>query len=224
MVIRSTGIYFPKTIFEIFSLECLSSCIQSYPTRRIMFNYYYDFLYVPIYTTNRFNSGSTSSITLNGNDLSLYSYEFIVDDRNIGGTLHFDFESRLMISSNVNVNILGCLSKYRARLFNQCENDYRILIEKNALVIKSIPYPEMAFWYLTLQYICNGFVEKSFFSFHEIISISFSSNIECNQTSVSLMFQISSSQCTKQQCGTYGVCRIMTSQQNVFSTCSCIAG
>jgi hypothetical protein len=192
------------------STECLSStnyCIHSYPTRRIMFNYYYDFLYVPIYTNNRLNSGSTSSIILNGNDLSLYSYEFIVDDRNIGGTLHFDFESRLIASSNINVNILGCLSKYRARLFHQCENDYRILIEKNSLLIKSIPYPEMALWYLTLQYVCNS-----------------SSNTECNQTSISLMFQISSSQCTKQQCGAYGVCRIMTSQQNVFSTCSCIAG
>ena len=127
-----------------------------------MFNYYYDFLYVPIYTNNRLNTGSTSSITMNGNDLSLYSYEFIVDDRNIGGTLHFDFETRLMTSSNANANILGCLSKYRARLYDQCENDYRVLIEKNSLLIKSVPYPEMGFWYLTLQYVCNRFVEKIF--------------------------------------------------------------
>jgi hypothetical protein len=61
-----------------------------------MFNYYYDFLYVPIYT-NRLNTGSTSSITLNGNDLSMYSYEFVVDDRNIGGTIHIDFESRIAV-------------------------------------------------------------------------------------------------------------------------------
>jgi hypothetical protein len=67
-----------------------------------MFNYYYDFLYVPIYTTNRITSGSTSSITLNEKDLSLYSYEFIVDDKNIGGTLHIDFESRVVVK-----NILG---------------------------------------------------------------------------------------------------------------------
>jgi len=58
----------------------------------------------------------------------------------------------------------------------------------------------------------------------KIFSFLFSSKIECNNASLSLMFQISSSQCTKQQCGTYGICRIMTSQQNVFSTCSCIAG
>ncbi len=151
-------------IFELISLECLSSlnndCIQSYSTRRIMFNYYYDFLYVPIYTTNRLNSGSTSSITLNGNDLSLYSYEFIVDDRNIGGTLHLDFESRITISSNVNVYVLGCLSKYRARLFDKCELDYKIPIEKNSISVRSIPYPEMALWYLTLQYVCNGFVQS----------------------------------------------------------------
>jgi hypothetical protein len=72
-----------------------------------MFNYYYDFLYVPIYTTNRFNVGSTSSITLNGNDLSLYSYEFTVDDRNIGGTLHFDFESRIMVKNFSKKKILS---------------------------------------------------------------------------------------------------------------------
>lgn len=62
-----------------------------------MFNYYYDFLYIPIYTKTRLNSGSTSSITLNTHDLSLYSYEFIIDDRNIGGTIHFDFESQIMV-------------------------------------------------------------------------------------------------------------------------------
>ena len=71
-------------------------CIQSFPTRRIMFNYYYDFLYVPI-DTSRMNSGSTSSITLNNRELSIYSYEFIVDDRNLGGTIHLDLESRIMV-------------------------------------------------------------------------------------------------------------------------------
>jgi hypothetical protein len=69
-----------------------------------MFNYYYDFLYVPIYTTNRIGSGSTSSITLDGRDSSLYSYEFIVDDRNIGGTLHLDLESRVMVKNILVVN------------------------------------------------------------------------------------------------------------------------
>lgn len=71
--------------------------MQSYPTRRIMFNYYYDFLYVPIYAINRSNSGSTSSITLNTNEFSFYAYEFNIDDRNIGGTLHLDLESRMMV-------------------------------------------------------------------------------------------------------------------------------
>jgi len=191
--------------------ECQSNlnefCIQSFPTRRIMFNYYYDFLYVPIYST-RSSSGSTSSITFNSFDFSLYSFEFIVDDRNLGGTLHFDLESRILplIPSNVNVSILGCLSKSRPRTFDRCEFDYRMIVEKNSMTIRSFPYPEMALWYLTLQYNCNGSID------------------ECRNTSLSLMFQISSSQCTKQQCGSYGICRIMTSQQNVFSTCSCFAG
>ncbi|CAF1157947.1 unnamed protein product [Adineta steineri] len=221
----SISIYFQLTVTNVSCLinplhgeilirstECLPSsdnfCVQPYPTRRIMFNYYYDFLYVPIYTTNRFNSHSTSSITLNGNDVSMYAYEFIVDDRNIGGTLHFDFESRLMpfVSPDVNVSILGCLSKYQPRRFDQCESNYKILIDKNSISLRSLPYPEMAFWYLTLEFFCNG------------------SKNECTNAAVSLMFQISSSQCTKQQCGTYGICRIMTSQQNVFSTCTCIAG
>ena len=123
-----------------------------------MFNYYYDFLYVPIYTNNRLNSGSTSSITLNDKDLSLYSYEFVVDDRNIGGTLHFDFESRLLTTTNANVDVLGCLSKHLPRRFDQCELEYQLRIEKNSLLIRSIPYPEIALWYLTLEHRCNGFV------------------------------------------------------------------
>ncbi|CAF5155653.1 unnamed protein product, partial [Rotaria sp. Silwood1] len=110
------------------------------------------------------------------------------------------------VSSNVNVSVVGCISKYRPLLFNRCEHDYKIIIEKNSILIRSIPYPEMALWYLTLQYACNGSIN------------------ECQNASLSVMFQISSSQCTKQQCGTYGVCRILTSQQNLFSTCSCIAG
>ncbi|CAF2940535.1 unnamed protein product [Rotaria sp. Silwood2] len=110
------------------------------------------------------------------------------------------------VSSNVNASVVGCISKYRPRLFDKCEYDYKINIEKNSMVIRSLPYPEMALWYLTLQYVCNG-----------------SAN-ECLNASLTLMFQISSSQCTKQQCGAYGVCRILTSQQNVFSTCLCIAG
>ena len=60
--------------------------------RRIMSNAYYDFLYVPISTGN-----STSAIILNGDDLSLYAYEFLVDEKNIGGTLHLDFATRLMV-------------------------------------------------------------------------------------------------------------------------------
>ncbi|UJR30663.1 hypothetical protein I4U23_018187 [Adineta vaga] len=192
--------------------ECLSSvdhrCIQPYPTRRIMFNYYYDFLYVPIYTPDRYSSGSTSSITLNNKDLSLYSYEFITDDRNLGGTLHFDFESRVMLSvpSHVNITILGCLSKYQPRKYGNCESAFTIIVEKNSISMRSLPYPEIAHWYLTLEYNCSG------------------SESECANSSLSLMFQISSSQCTKQQCGIYGICRIMTSQQNIFSTCTCLAG
>lgn len=171
MLLRSIGNFLALLLIfsEILSSECLPSpstkrCIHPYPTRRIMFNYYYDFLYVPIYANNRLNSGSTSSITLNNKDFSLYSYQFVVDDRNIGGTLHFDFESRLLTSTNAVIDILGCLSKSRAQFFHQCEDDYRIRIEKNSLLIRSLPYPEMGHWYLTLQYACNGFVDRSIFS------------------------------------------------------------
>jgi hypothetical protein len=144
-----------------------------------MFNYYYDFLYVPIYTTNRIGSGSTSSITLNGRDSSLYSYEFIVDDRNIGGTLHLDLESQIMVKNilvvnensqlslfkpfvplNVNISVLGCLSKYRPVIYDKCEHDYKILIDKNSISVRSVPYPEMGLWYLALQYSCNRLVKK----------------------------------------------------------------
>lgn len=103
LLLRSTGLSFAWLNIEYLqkiSVDCQSYgnhlCLQSFPTRRIMFNYYYDFLYVPI-DTNRMNSGSTSSITLNNQESSIYSYEFIVDDRNLGGTIHIDLESRVMV-------------------------------------------------------------------------------------------------------------------------------
>ena len=34
--------------------------------------------------------------------------------------------------------------------------DYKIIIEKNSILIRSLPYPEMSLWYLTLQYACVG--------------------------------------------------------------------
>jgi hypothetical protein len=57
-----------------------------------MFNYYYDFLYIPVGTNSSINS-----IILNENNSSIYSYEFIVDDRNIGGTIHLDFETEMKV-------------------------------------------------------------------------------------------------------------------------------
>jgi len=57
-----------------------------------MFNYYYDFQYIPVGTNSSINS-----IILNGNNSSIYSYEFIVDDRNIGGTIHLDFETEMKV-------------------------------------------------------------------------------------------------------------------------------
>ncbi|CAF2401618.1 unnamed protein product [Rotaria sp. Silwood2] len=192
----------------VHSSDCLSysyndTCIQSYPTRRLIFNYYFDFLYLPTYTNT-----NVSSITLNGSDLSIYSYEFIVDDRNIGGTIHIDFETQIKphVPLNANVSILGCLSKNQPRRYHTCEIDYKIYINKNSVVVRSLPYPEMALWYLTLEHNCND-----------------SKNV-CANATMSLTFQISSSQCTREQCGTYGVCRIVTSQQNIFSACTCIAG
>ncbi|CAF0819581.1 unnamed protein product [Rotaria sordida] len=192
----------------IHSTDCSSysyndTCIPSYPTRRLMFNYYFDFLYIPMYTNT-----NVTSITSNGSDSSVYSYEFIVDDRNIGGTIHIDFETQIKPYAplNANISILGCLSKNRPRRYYTCEIDYKIYINKNSVVVRSLPYPEMALWYLTLEYNCND-----------------SKNI-CNNVSMSVTFQISSSQCTREQCGTYGICRIMTSQQNMFSTCTCLVG
>ncbi|UJR15924.1 hypothetical protein I4U23_002844 [Adineta vaga] len=179
------------------------NCIQSYPTRRIMYNYYYDFVYVPLHTNS-----STHSIVFNRNNVSIYSYEFIVDEKNIGGTIHFDFETELksLNSLNASVNILVCLSKNQPRRYHSCEMDYKLILKPNSLTVRSLPYPEMALWYLTLEYSCND------------------STTECDNTTMVINFQILSSQCTRQKCGIYGICRIMTSQQNIFSTCTCVAG
>jgi len=122
-----------------------------------MFNSYYHFIYIP-----KDSNSSINTIILNGNDSSIYSYEFIVDDENIGGTIHFDFEAQMKeeintsFPLNLNVSILGCLSKNQPRRYNTCEIDYQIYINKNSITVRSLPYPEMAFWYLTLEYNCNA--------------------------------------------------------------------
>ena len=64
----------------------MKNCITPFLTRRVMSNSYYDFVYIPEYS-NR----STNTIILN--DSSIYAYEFLVDDRNIGGTIHLDFQA-----------------------------------------------------------------------------------------------------------------------------------
>ena len=223
-------------------------CLQLHSTRRIMFNYYYDFLYVPISNTNS-NSGSTSSITLNNHELSMYSYEFIVDDRNLGGTLHLDLESRIMVCYFRHVQTI-----IKNWFFLRLASDtIQRQCQYSCLFIKISTFIVWTMW--------TGFsnVSRKKFDDCQIFTLSgngsmvfditihmwrvfkwkeklnknqlthlkyfiFSSIDECSNASLSLMFQISSSQCTKQQCGSYGVCRIMTSQQNVFSTCSCLAG
>lgn len=69
-------------------------------------------------------------------------------------------------------------------------------------------------------------MSKSFDEYSPLdnVEFEFSSIIACENTSMSLKFQILSSQCTQEQCGTYGSCRITTSQQNFYSVCLCIAG
>lgn len=205
-----------------------------------MFNYYYDFLYVPIYST-RSNSGSTSSITFNSFDSSLYSFEFIVDDRNLGGTLHFDLESRVLVKffiENLEIFFIFVFSHWFRRMLTSVFSDvYRNLVLEHLIVVNSIiewslrkirwrfDRFRIRKWLFGI-WLYNTIATGSFISVkkEKVRFSSFRSIDECRNTSLSLMFQISSSQCTKQQCGSYGICRIMTSQQNVFSTCSCFAG
>ena len=108
----------------------------------------------------------------------------------------------------MNISLLGCLSKNRLHQYDTCENDYRFILDQNISTTRSLPYPEIGLWYLTLKYNCN----RS------------SSKIDSMNRSISLTFEILSTKCTRDECGTYGVCQIITSQQNIFSTCSCVAG
>ncbi len=57
-----------------------------------MFSSYYDFMYIPEYSNSSINT-----IIFNEKNASIYSYEFIVDDRNIGGTVHLDFETEMKV-------------------------------------------------------------------------------------------------------------------------------
>jgi hypothetical protein len=81
---------------QIHSTECLSNsmdnnCISIFRTRRIMFDSYYQFTYIPEYSNQ-------SSNTIILNDSSIYSYEFLVDDKNIGGTIHLDFQTQVKVN------------------------------------------------------------------------------------------------------------------------------
>lgn len=90
---------------------------------------------------------------------------------------------------------------------------------------RSLPYPEMAVWYITLKFYCNSYVLLCVMNRQCFISLKFSSNDHpCENTSILLQTRLSSSACTRDFCGTYGVCRLLTSQQNLYSTCTCIAG
>jgi hypothetical protein len=90
-----------------------------------MFNYYYDFLYLPLNT-----NGTLNTLVLNGKNLSIYSYEFVVDEKNIGGTIHFDFEAQMMVEINIRFSsvlkkffLAFCFIKYK------CEYSW-VFIEK----------------------------------------------------------------------------------------------
>ncbi len=58
-----------------------------------MSNSYYEFVYIPEYSNRSMN-------TIIFNDSSIYSYEFIVDDSNIGGTIHLDFKTEMKVWRN----------------------------------------------------------------------------------------------------------------------------
>ena len=49
---------------------------------------FYDFKYIPQYSNT-----SKTTIVFDGNNSSIYSYELIVDEGNLGGTIHFDFHT-----------------------------------------------------------------------------------------------------------------------------------
>ena len=58
--------------------------------RRIISNSYYEFVYVLEHANSSIN-------TIIFNQSSIYSYEFLVDDRNIGGTIHVDLKTVVQV-------------------------------------------------------------------------------------------------------------------------------
>lgn len=166
--------------------------------QRSMSNNFYEFSYLPSSTLN-----SSIAIELDGKNRSTYIYKFSLDDRNLGGTIHFDFETEIRAKNSTDVVLRVCLTKFRPEIFDRCEENFRFLFDSNSSISKSLPFPEIGFWFLTLEFQ--------------------SSNRSAN-ASIFVRTRLSSSACTRDACGEYGFCRILSSQQNFYSTCSCIAG
>lgn len=127
IMLQSIGWTFRRVDWYEWSiLDCLSSsknvdCISSISTRRIATNSYYEFTYVLD------NSNSTTNAII-FNESSIYSYEFLVDNQNIGGTIHLDFKTLVQVeifsSSIISMHIyLVCPSivywRYYSRMFIQ---------------------------------------------------------------------------------------------------------
>ena len=110
-------------------------------------------------------SNSSVPIELNEKNRSTYIYEFSVDDRNLGGTLHLDSQS---VTSNRNVSVRFCLAKFRPEFYEKCEADFRGILTENASMSKSLPYLEMGPRFFTLEFCRNMWVrlkESLFFFF-----------------------------------------------------------
>ena len=60
--------------------------------QRVMFNGYYDFHYLPLSTLN-----SSIPVVFDRTNQSMYAYEFVIDDRNIGGTTHLSFDAKTQV-------------------------------------------------------------------------------------------------------------------------------
>ncbi|KAG9262129.1 transmembrane protein 8A [Astyanax mexicanus] len=67
-----------------------------------------------------------------------------------------------------------------------------------------IPFPEAAFWYLSLQTICN-------------------SSVGCGNTSAVVSVSVSVSACVD-DCGSYGECRLLRTHGYLYAACVCKAG
>lgn len=182
----------------------------------------------PVKTTRFISSSSFITkyyLTSNSNNVvslsndSVYFYEFLFDQSNIGGTLNLYITNRISSSLNTtnlngNVYLNACLMYNTLNNYATCTQGYKLKTQSFTAVYTymslNVAYPMIGKWNLVLWLEC--------------VDNTTNASISCSSSfTATAILQVASDQCANDYCGDYGTCNIVNSQTNLFSACKCKA-